>query len=172
MRATWIHFSKAQLLIALAACGLAAPACVSVNIGPKGNQKANDVEFKEPSAPYDELDKTAADSAWQNKNNGNTISYYSSCKDPADAPIDAVMRDLFSELRELRTIQTGNVIYNGREGQDTEVEGRLDGVPTRIRAVVFKKNDCTYTISYIGVPKSFEEDRARFNEFLGNFRAP
>ena len=61
---------------------------------------------------------------------------------------------------------------NGREALETEVEGKLDGVMTRIRALVFKKNGCTYTISHIGVPRTFEEDRGRFTEFLGNFQAP
>ena len=146
-------------------------ACVSVNIGPKAGLKSSEVKFSAPPAPFDAIGNVPADGAWQNKKNGNTISFYSVCNDPADPPIDVVMRDLFAELEGLKTVHTENRTFDSREALDTEVEGRLDGVPTRIHAVVYKKNSCTYTLSYIGVPKSFEEDRPRFANFLGNFRA-
>jgi hypothetical protein len=147
-------------------------ACVSVNLGPKPGQRSTEVALKPPSVPYEELRKTAADGAWQNKSNGNTISYYSSCKDATDPAIDVVMRELFMEVRDLKTITTSNRIFNGREAQETEVEGKLDGVMTRIHALVFKKNGCTYTLSHIGLPRSFEQDRSRFNDFVGSFQAP
>lgn len=147
-------------------------ACVSVNIGPKPGQRSTEVVLKSPAEPFEQMKKSAADGAWQNKNNGNTISYYSTCKDPTDPTVDSVMRELFIEVKDLKTITTGNRIFNGREALETEVEGKLDGVMTRIRALVFKKNGCTYTISHIGVPRTFEEDRGRFTEFLGNFQAP
>lgn len=146
--------------------------CVSVNIGNKPGQKSTAIELKAPGAPFEEMRKTPADGAWQNRSNGNTISYYSSCNDSTDPAIEAVMRELFLEVKDLKTIRTGNSTFNGRESLETEVEGKLDGVATRIRALVFKKNGCTFTLSHIGVLRSFEDDRGRFNHFLQNFKAP
>lgn len=146
--------------------------CISVNIGNKAGQKSTAIALNAPAAPFEEMRKTPADGAWQNRRNGNTISYYSTCNDSTDPAIEAVMRELFLEMKDLRTIRTGNSTFNGRESLETEVEGKLDGVTTRIRALVFKKNGCTYTLNHIGVPRSFEEDRGRFDNFLANFKAP
>ena len=169
LRSGVVRFCIAGFAVFAAASVMSA--CVSVNIGPKAGQKSSEVKFTAPPAPFEAIGNVAADGAWQNKKNGNTISFYSVCSDPADPAIDVVMRDLFAELNDLKTVHTANRTFDGREALDTEVEGRLDGVPTRIHAIVYKKNSCTYTVSYIGIPKSFEEDRGRFTNFLGNFRA-
>ena len=162
---SWVALGICAVLIATAV------ACVSVNIGPKGAEKSKGVEVDAPEKPFEAMDSNA-DGAWQNRTNGNSISYLSTCNDPADPALENVTRELFSGITELRTIQSKETTFNGREALDSEVIGRVDGVLTRVRAVVFKKNTCLYTISYIGVPKAFEEDRPRFDAFLRNFRAP
>ena len=162
---SWLALGICAILIATAV------ACVSVNIGPKGAEKSKGVDFSPPEKPFENMNSNA-DGAWQNRTNGNSISYLSTCNDPADPALETVTRELFSGITELRTIQSKETTFNGREALDSEVIGRVDGVLTRVRAVVFKKNTCLYTISYIGVPKAFEEDRQRFDAFLGSFRAP
>jgi hypothetical protein len=62
--------------------------------------------------------------------------------------------------------------FNGREALSNEVEGLVDGVRTRIHAVVFKKNNCLYTLSYIGVAPAYPKDHPHFDEFLRSFKAP
>lgn len=147
-------------------------ACVSVNI-PKGKiEKSKGVEFVAPTHPFERLDPAAADGAWQNKSNGNSISYFSSCGDPGDPSLETVSRELFSDLRNLKVLRSENLSFNGREALDSEVEGSLDGVPTRIHSLVFKKNGCLYTLSYIGVSRAFTSDQNQFEQFLRNFRAP
>lgn len=146
--------------------------CVSVNIGPGKTERSADVTFTAPDAPFSPIDGSKADGAWQNRGNGNTISFLSTCNDPADPPLEAVARELFTDLKDAKTIANETTIFNGREALSTEVEGRIDGVFTRIRALVFKKNACLYTLSYIGVARSFAADRASFDRFLKSFQAP
>jgi hypothetical protein len=154
------------------AVAMSVTSCISVNIGPKPGERSKGVEYSAPDKPYEKLKDTRADGAWQNAASGNSISYFSTCNDPADPPLDSVARDLFSELRESNVIRQSTTSFNSREALDMEVEGKVDGVPTRIRAVIFKKNGCTYTLSQIGVPRAFESDRPKFQSFIGSFQAP
>lgn len=152
-------------------------ACVSVNLGPKGGERSREAEFSAPNAPYGEFRASAnqrqpADHAWQNTQNGNSISFFSTCHDPADPPLDTLAQELFAELSELQKIKSQVLTYNGREALDQEVEGKVDGVTTRIRAVIFKKNNCVYTITNVGLPKFFEADRLIFEQFLARFHVP
>jgi hypothetical protein len=159
-------------LAAAVAALMSVVSCVSVNIGPKPGERSKGVEYNAPEKPYDKLKDTRADSAWQNTVNGNSISYFSTCNDPADPPLETVARDLFSELRDMIVIRENSKPFNSREALDMEVEGKVDGVPTRVRAVIFKKNGCTYTLSHIGVPRAFESDRPKFQTFIESFKAP
>jgi hypothetical protein len=152
--------------------GLLSASCVSVNIGPKAGEHSKQVSFTAPPAPYQALKQTNADNAWQNPKNGNTISYFSTCNDPSDPSIESVGSDLLSELREAKEVSKATVLFNGREGLDQEVEGRVEGIPTKIRAMVFKKNGCVFSVSFIGVSRAFDSDRKVFNEFLKGFKAP
>ena len=147
-------------------------ACVSVNIAPKSGERSKGVDFRSPGSPFATLKDTRADGAWQNRENGNSISYFSTCHDPADPSLETVSRELFAELRDLKVLRQEQPSFNGREALDIEVEGKVEGVPTRIHALIFKKNDCTYTLSHIGLPRGFESDRKRFEDFLGSFQAP
>jgi hypothetical protein len=146
--------------------------CVSVNIGAKAGVKSQGVSFAEPTAPFEKMDKSRADGAWQNKNNGSTISYFSTCNDPSDPPLDSVSTELFSDLNNFHIVRQEPTRFNGREALDSEVEGTVEGVNTRIRSMVFKKNGCLYSLTLVGLGKQFEEDRPRFSEFLKGFRAP
>ncbi len=146
--------------------------CVSVSIGPKAGEQSKGVQFTAPPAPYESLKHPRSDGAWQNTKNGNSISYFSSCNDPAEPPLESLSRDLFSELGEIKMLHQRLTTFNNREAINQEVEGKVDGVLTRIHAVLFRKNSCTYTLSFIGVPGAYESDRAVFEGFLRGFQAP
>lgn len=146
--------------------------CVSVNLGPKGPDKSKNVDFKPPHSPYETLKEAPADGAWINKKNGNSISYLSTCNDPADPPLESVSRELMAELRDNKQIRLESLTFNGREALDQENEGKVDGILTRVRSLIFKKNGCLYTLNYIGRSKTFETDRRVFEDFLKGFQAP
>ncbi|MES2854684.1 MAG: hypothetical protein V4692_02420, partial [Bdellovibrionota bacterium] len=76
-----------------------ASGCVSVKLDTKTATKARDVKFQEPAAPFQELTNPAADKAWQNKDNGNTISYLSTCNEQSDPALEMVAREMTGDLR-------------------------------------------------------------------------
>lgn len=165
------QFPYRSLLLAFL-LGTLGAGCVSVNLSTGKTVRSTGVTFQPPTTPFEPLASTKADGAWQNKANGNSISYFSSCNDPADPPLGAVAQELFADMANLKTIRSQTLSYNGREALSTEVEGQVDGVPTRVQSLVFKKNDCLYTLSYIGVAKNFGQNQSAFDEFVGSFQAP
>jgi hypothetical protein len=40
------------------------------------------------------------------------------------------------------------------------MEGKVDGVQTRVRALVYRKNDCAYVLTFVALPKSLVADTA------------
>lgn len=158
----WIGISSCAFMIG----------CVSINLGPGKGEKSRGVTYAAPAAPFQPLENKRADGAWQNKSNGNSISYLSTCNDPTDPSLESVTQDLFSGLSDLKIVTNYSRTFNGRDALESEVEGQLDGVPTRISSIVFKKNNCLYTLSYIGVARFFAEDKDKFEEFKKSFEAP
>ncbi len=158
--------------IGIVLCALVCTACVSVNVGPKKASKADGVKFQAPGSPFGSLNSEGADQAWLNKNNGNTIAYQSTCNDPNDPPLDAIQNEILSVFNDVKIEKTSTTQFNGREALSSEAEGVVDGVKTRTELLIFKKNDCTYTLSYVGVAKRFSEDQARFAQFVQSFGAP
>ncbi len=146
--------------------------CISLSISGGKMKKSDGIKFSAPTSPFQDAKNENADRAWINKRNGNSISYLSVCNDPADPSIESATQDLFADLNGTQTIKTEHFSYNHRDALRTEVKGEIDGVPTQITAVVFKRNDCMYTINYVGVVKAYADDRGNFETFLTSFEAP
>jgi len=164
--------SLLRLWLACALLSLFASGCVSVNIGGNKAERSKGVRVSVPAAPYEEIGGSKADGAWKNPANGNSISYLSTCNDPADPSLENATNELFSDLKNMVVKRQLTTTFNGREALDTEVDGKIEGLLTRVRAMVFKKNGCLYTISHVGMAAKFEEDRPKFEEFLKGFEAP
>lgn len=163
---------RLRLALALAISIPSLAACVTVNIGGSKVERSKGVRVTLPAAPYEEIENTRADGAWKNPSNGNSISYLSTCNDPADPSLETATTELFSDLKNLVIKRQATTEFNGREALDSEVEGKIEGILTRVRSVVFKKNGCLYTLSHVGVAKTFDEDKSKFDQFLAGFEAP
>lgn len=166
------HRSTLRLLLAQVVLLIATSACISLNLTPQKGERSKGVRFTPPSDPYVSLNTTQADVAWQNKLNGNSISFFSTCNDPADPSLELVSKELFADMRDLNVLRRDTRLFNAREALDLEVEGKVEGVATRVRALIFKKNGCIYTLSHVGLPPVFDHDRERFDGFLRSFEAP
>ena len=162
-----MRINLSVLLLFVSLCG-----CVSVNIGGKKGQKSEDVKYRAPSSPFQSLQSDGADHAWLNKSNGNSIAFHSSCNDPADPPLEAVQAEILSAFEDTKILKSENKTFNGREALNTEAEGAVDGVKTKTELMIFKKNSCVYSLSYVGVVKHFTEDQAKFRDFMASFEAP
>ena len=163
--------SSLSRLISLCTSLTICSGCVSVSLSPKIS-KANNVEFKAPSQPFESIYPPGADKAWQDKNLGNSISFMSTCNDPSDPSIEIVEKDMLNNLQAVKIKETKNDFFNGRESRRSQAEGDVDGIPTKVEVLTFKKNSCTYSLMYVAIAKHFEQDLSAFQNFLASFKAP
>lgn len=148
-------------------------ACVSVKLAsPDTGKRAEGVQYVAPKSPFDKEDRSDVDMAWKNRRNGNIISYLSDCQDPADPPLDQVVQGALTGLTELKYDSDETTMIMGREGKRVLASGKVDGVPTRIDLLVFKRNQCIYILGYVGVRDVFESNRGAFDAFIKGFRVP
>lgn len=146
--------------------------CVTVKLGAPQSQRAEGVVWNEPGRPFEREKRDDVDTAFKNPKNGNVISFLSDCKDPSDPSLDAIVAGVLSGLTDLKVEQREHNSFLGREAQRVHASGKVDGVPTGIELMVFKRNQCIFILSYVGVRNSFAENRNDFNRFIQGFKAP
>ena len=146
--------------------------CISVNIGPKGPEKSKNVQIALPPANYKKLEGVRADGAWRDAKTGNTISFLSTCNEQADPSLEVATDEVLSGLGTTKTLSQKTLEFDGREALDSEAEAKVEGVPTKIRTLLFKKNACLYTLSLVGLTKSFAKGEKDFDTFVKGFQAP
>lgn len=166
------HFLKIFLLAPTLVFFLALASCVTVNLGSGKTTTAQGVSFNQPAKPFEPAAVKDADKAWQNKDNGNMISYLSTCNDSADPTLQAARGDFFNSVSNLKIIKENELIYNGREALATVAEGTVDGVKMRLELLLFKKNNCMYTLSYVALANSFNDNHEQYKQFAESFQAP
>ncbi len=171
-RLTPLRLMRRSVFVALTSASLVMQGCISVNLGPKGPSKSKNVNVQAPDAPYRQIKGSPADGAWQNPENGNSISYLSTCNEESDPSLEVATEEMISAFGETKQLSQKKLEFDGRDALDTEAEARVEGVPTKIRALVFKKNACLYTLSLIGVSKTFGKGEKPFNDFIKGFQAP
>lgn len=148
--------------------------CVNVRLSTADDQakRASGVKYLEPGSPFTAQDRPEVDAAWKNSRNGNAISFLSDCKDPTDPPLDNILQGVLVGLTDLHIENRETVTVQGREGRRVVAFGKVDGVPSGIDLLAFKRNQCIYILSYVGVKAAFNENRAEFTRFIEGFRAP
>ncbi len=154
-------------------CVASLTSCVSVSLSPPDEAKrASGVVFKNPHSRFSKESRQDVDAAWKNNANGNVISYLSDCKDPSDPSLDSILQGVLSGVSELQPVSRQTITHQAREARRVVVSGKVDGVPTMMDLMVFKRNQCIYILSYLGVQSSFAADQSQFNTFIEGFRAP
>ncbi|MNJ93221.1 hypothetical protein D3C87_109000 [compost metagenome] len=146
--------------------------CVSVKLGGSKVTSAKDVKFDAPSSPYKEIKAPNSDKAWISGKTGNTISYLSECGGTLDLSLTQIESDSLTVMNKLEVLKAEVTQFNGREAHKSIASGEVDGVPVQISLVVFKKNNCNYTLSYGGVQRQFAAEEQIFNRFVDSFKAP
>lgn len=147
-------------------------ACVSVKLAPSSPpEKAKNVSFKAPSAPFKSSNSASSDGMWISSKTASTISYFTSCS-PSEPPLKNIRASAFSSLENVEITKEENVRIDEREGLKSDIEGKMEGVPVKIQFLVFKKNSCSYHLSYVALKENFEKEMDQFNNFVKNFKVP
>jgi hypothetical protein len=163
MRSSALNF----FLISIACSG-----CVSVSLAKSEVKRATGVQITQPSKPFETESRKDVDAAWKNPKNGNLISYMTDCQDENDPGLDNIVQGALSGLTDLRYDKKESPTLDNREARRVLVSGKVDGVPSQIDLVVFKRDSCIYILSFVGVQKSFGQDQGQFDKFVEGFRAP
>jgi hypothetical protein len=146
--------------------------CVSVKLAPpSAPEKAQDVHYKDPAAPFKSSNSKASDRMWISAKTASTISYFTSCS-PSEPPLKNIRAAAFSSLENLDITKEEKIQFNGRETLKSDIEGKMEGVPVKVRFLVFKKNSCSYHLSYVALKENFEKEIDQFNNFVKNFKVP
>jgi hypothetical protein len=145
--------------------------CVSVQIPTTPIEKAKNVSFKAPTSPFKSTKSPSSDQIWVSSKTASTISYFTSCSSSEPA-LKAIRTNAFSSLDKVEVSKEETIQINDREGLKSNIEGTLEGVPVKIQFVVFKKNSCSYHLSYVALRENFDKELDHFSNFIQNFRAP
>ncbi len=173
MKLSTLVFSSRFAVLLLAACGTAFfTSCVSVSIGPKKPDSAKNVKYTAPAAPFVPFDSDEIDAGWKNGLKGTSISFKSTCGDVLDLPLENIQQSMLTGIDDLKVTRSEKIPFNQREALNSVIQGKVDGVDTKMEIVILKKNHCTYMISYVGLYKSFDSDLSSFKSFLKGFEAP
>lgn len=146
--------------------------CISLQLPGSKNQRAKNVQTLDPVKPFKKIKADNADQTWISSNTGNTISFLSECGNANDTSLQIIESESLGAISNLSRNKTQELNYNGRQAQQTEATGEVDGVKVKIVLLVFKKNGCSYLISYGGVEKDFDQELSHFETFKENFKAP
>ena len=145
--------------------------CVSVQLPQSSGKKADSIEYKAPSTPFKKIDDKTADASWNSQKTGNSISFLTDCNNN-DTAIEQMKSDTINTLSKLKIIKDETTTFNNREALVTTAQGELDGIPVQMKVLVFKKNSCSFLLTYVAVKKSFDIELNIFNNFLEGFKVP
>lgn len=146
--------------------------CVSVSLPGNEVAPAKNVEYRNPELPFEEIKLKTADHTWISKTTGNTVSFLSDCQKNSDPSLEQMLNDSTSVIDHLKVIETQENLFNARSSLESIVEGTVDGVPVKMKVLVFKKNSCNYTLTFAGLKNKFASESTAFEKFQTSFRAP
>lgn len=163
--------TEKKILTALMILTMAA-ACVSVKIPMSAApEKATNLSVKAPPTPFKSSNSASSDGMWVSSKTASTITYFTSCS-PSEPALKTIRSTAFTSLEGVDISKEENININEREGLKSNIEGKLEGVPVKVQFVVFKKNSCSYHLSYVALKENFEKELDQFTNFVKNFRVP
>lgn len=142
--------------------------CVSVGIESPTIEKAESVSYKEPKN-FVRFEQEPLDAAWKNSKNGNTISYLSECNGHSDPTYETIREGILSGLRDVNIEKQEMRKFNNRQAFISIVSGSVDGIPTKLKIIILKKDNCIFVITYVGLNPFYDEDEKTFNNFIEGF---
>jgi len=146
--------------------------CVSVKLpSTPAPTKSKNVNYSRPSSPFSASNPKGADALWVSKNTASTISFFSSCSEN-EPPLESARASAFASIEGADVTKEKPYSINDRQGLMSDIQGNLEGVPVKIRFLVFKKGECSYHLTYVALQENFEKEIEHYNKFIKSFKAP
>jgi hypothetical protein len=161
-----------RFLCAFSFLALITCSCVTIKVADPKAKRATGIKFVAPLHPFESIVSEDSDEAWQNKKTGSSISFHSVCDQANDPDLDSFTSSLILGIEELKIESSKKSQFNERESLETIAIGKVDGVQVKMKLLVFKRNRCSFDLSFISLPKYYETELPVFQKFLENFRTP
>lgn len=163
----YLHLRNAILLFI---CALSS-ACVSLSLETE-TEVSKDLYFAEPGGNFKQRSAENLDGYFVEQNSGNSISIKSACYDPADPSLSTLENSAFGGMTVIKEIKRENTKFSKRAALRSKKLVKIDGVAVLVEMMIFKKNNCNYLISHVGVEENFKQTSLQYNAFLKTVRAP
>jgi hypothetical protein len=118
------------------------------------------------------MENQPTDLAWQNSKTGNTLAVLTECSETIDPSLKSLEGEMVQALDTPNTLKSENSVFEDRESLRSLVAGKVDGVPVKMDILTFKKNSCSYILTYMGKSEKFDQDHQIFENFLKGFKVP
>lgn len=146
-------------------------ACVSIDIPKNELKRSNTYSYKKPNSDLFKSKETPnLDILWVHANNGNSISILSDCSSNYDPSLKQIKNGITSGINNLETKSSNYKTYNKRKALFTHIIGDVDGVLSEFDLVIFKKDGCVYTLTYVATKNSYKATKQIFDDFVLNFK--
>lgn len=145
-------------------------ACVSVTLKTEPTKPAEGIAYQQPADPFENAGDKKYPS-WIQKKTGNVISIFSECSSQ-DVSLSQLQNDALAALDEAKIVREEKIKFENHDALKTWIEGKTNGIDSKLLVVNFKKSNCGYTISYGGRNKSFNKDLPAFDQFIASLRIP
>lgn len=155
----------------------------------KGGDKQATFRVGSPGRTWEPLIEKGTQFAWQHASDPAVIQVHSECENHGDSDLEDFTDHQRIDYRSWKIVEepTGELDGQGRpamrkkqyyitlaqrEALRTTVEANLDGGDVMIEYVVVKKNGCLFDLTYIAVPRAFEQHLAAFDQVIEGFTFP
>lgn len=148
--------------------------CVSVTLKTEPPKRA-DVQYQDLPTAFEKKSKTNQPT-WLHKNLGLYIAIYSECRNQ-DISFDDLRGDALAALDSVSNVKEEKTSVSlspedKRDAVRVTAEGKVNGVNSQMTALLFKKDKCTFTVSYGGKAAHFNSQLDVFNKFAASVRVP
>ncbi|MGH7807037.1 MAG: hypothetical protein ACRENT_03000 [Thermodesulfobacteriota bacterium] len=102
-----------------------------------------------------------------------TITVNSTCNKngkKVNYSLKALTNSLLIGITDKQLVESREKTINGEMALRSDYQGKLDKVPVKISAVVLKKDNCYYDLTYASSPDSFNEGLGDFEQFVSQFK--
>jgi hypothetical protein len=155
----------------------------------KGGDKQATFRVGSPGRSWEPLSQPGTQVAWQHSTDPAVIQVHSECEDHGDSDLEdftdhqridyttwKIVEEPTGELDDqgrprMRKKQYYTTIAD-REALRTTVQANLDGGDVMIEYLVLKKNGCLFDLTYIAVPRVFDQHLAAFEQVVEGFTFP
>ena len=116
------------------------------------------------------IDIKGGDIAFWNKALGGTITVDSTCEKNLGSDPEALAENLLAGVTDRELIEKRNLGVDGEEAFEGVYTGRIGKFPIKVGAIVLRKGNCVYDLTYASAPDNFQQGVNIFRDFVLGFK--